>query len=116
MATLLVGVSLALGMLYFYPPWAYPFYPQCPVWALLHVRCPGCGSTRAVAALLHGDIAGALRWNALTILAIPSSLLWLAAIRVRTAEERAARAFRPSPTAIAAGLVLVAGFTLLRNL
>ena len=35
----------------------------CPSLTLLHIYCPGCGSTRAAAALLHGDILLALRQN-----------------------------------------------------
>jgi len=33
--------------------------------------CPGCGSQRAVSALLHGDIRGAFGYNALAMLASP---------------------------------------------
>ncbi len=47
------------------------FYPRCPVFALLGVRCPGCGATRALAALLHGHLDQALRWNALFVVALP---------------------------------------------
>ena len=43
----------------------------CPSFTLLQIYCPGCGSTRAVAALLHGDVLMALRQN----LAIPVMLL-----------------------------------------
>ena len=35
----------------------------CPVQRFLHLRCPGCGMSRALAALLRLDFAGALRYN-----------------------------------------------------
>lgn len=35
----------------------------CLAQSVLGIRCPGCGVTRSVAALLHGDVAGALRIN-----------------------------------------------------
>lgn len=44
---------------------------HCPSLTLLHIYCPGCGSTRAVAALLHGDLLLALRQNSV----IPVMLL-----------------------------------------
>ena len=43
----------------------------CPSLTLLHIYCPGGGSTRAVAALLHGDLLLALRQNSV----IPVMLL-----------------------------------------
>ena len=39
--------------------------PDCPFATHLHVLCPMCGTTRAVLAFLSGDVAGAVRWNAL---------------------------------------------------
>lgn len=38
--------------------------PLCPSDAIFHVYCPGCGATRAVAALCRGNILLALRQNA----------------------------------------------------
>jgi len=41
-----------------------------PCWfhALTGVDCPFCGGSRALGALLHGDLAGALRFNAFAVL------------------------------------------------
>jgi hypothetical protein len=49
--------------------------PVCPTHALLGIDCPGCGSMRMLYSLLHGDIHGALRYNALGFVAV-MFLLW----------------------------------------
>ncbi len=38
-------------------------YDLCLIRHFAHVPCPSCGSTRAVLALIQGDLAGALYWN-----------------------------------------------------
>jgi hypothetical protein len=43
---------------------------ECPVHQLFHIWCPSCGATRALTALMHGDILLALRQNAVVIAAI----------------------------------------------
>lgn len=68
---LLVAVLLSLAALRFCPPSASRFYPQCPIHYYLGLLCPGCGATRAVAALLHGQLFEALRLNALAIVLLP---------------------------------------------
>jgi Protein of unknown function (DUF2752) len=37
----------------------------CAFAQLFHLPCPGCGSTRAVLALVQGDVHGLLRYNPL---------------------------------------------------
>jgi Protein of unknown function (DUF2752) len=49
--------------------------PVCPTKALLGIDCPGCGSLRMIYSLLHFDLAGALRYNALGLVAV-GLLLW----------------------------------------
>ncbi|HTU23992.1 MAG TPA: DUF2752 domain-containing protein [Pirellulales bacterium] len=52
-------------------------YPRCLLHELTGLNCPGCGSTRAVHALLHGDLAGALGYNALFTLVLPLAGGWV---------------------------------------
>jgi hypothetical protein len=49
--------------------------PVCPTKALLGIDCPGCGSLRMIYSLLHLDVAAALRFNALGMVAV-LLLLW----------------------------------------
>src|ERR1700761_7382729 len=58
--------GVAAGV-YFFNPSAYGFYPVCQFHQLTGLNCPGCGATRALYALLHGDILLALRDNALVL-------------------------------------------------
>ncbi|WP_066169178.1 DUF2752 domain-containing protein [Gordonia hydrophobica] len=46
------------------------FLPPCPTKLLLHIDCPGCGSTRALYSLLHGDVPAALHYNAVGVVAL----------------------------------------------
>lgn len=72
-SALLLTVS-AVACLTLLPPDIYRFYPRCPFFQITGLLCPGCGATRALAALLRGDIREAWRQNALVILLLPSSI------------------------------------------
>lgn len=45
-------------------------FPPCPFHTATGLWCPGCGLTRATARLLHGDVLGALSFNALAPLVL----------------------------------------------
>jgi hypothetical protein len=45
--------------------------PPCTFHVLTGFHCPGCGSTRAMRALLHADVIGAMRFNTMTVLFVP---------------------------------------------
>ncbi len=63
--------SLVLLVLVFVDPRTAPFAPRCPLRWATGLFCPGCGTGRALHALVHGDLARALRLNALAVAAIP---------------------------------------------
>lgn len=58
----------------------------CLFKSVTSVPCPGCGGMRSATLLFHGDIAGALRTNplsVLTIIFIGVSAIWLLADIIR---------------------------------
>ena len=59
---LLAALGLLLGALA-----GTVWQPGCPVRAGTGLKCPGCGAGRAMEALLRGDAAGAMYWNALLL-------------------------------------------------
>ncbi len=71
-ATLGAGLLLCAA-LYAWPPTQSSFYPACPIHQYLHIDqfCPGCGATRALAALLRGHLLEAMQLNALFVLLLP---------------------------------------------
>jgi hypothetical protein len=90
-------------------------FPPCPFHALTGWWCPGCGLTRATHQLLHGDVLGALRYNALMPFVLTLiALLWIDWY-ARSAGKRPILRRVPG-WATAAGIVAAAGFAVLRNL
>lgn len=72
---LVVAVLLVLGFVYYaLDPTTSAVFPRCTFLSLTGYKCPGCGSQRAIHALLHGDVVSAFRYNALLLVAIP----WIA--------------------------------------
>ncbi|MBQ9556004.1 MAG: DUF2752 domain-containing protein [Muribaculaceae bacterium] len=68
-------VLLAFGFIYFaLDPSSSSLFPQCVFLSLSGYKCPGCGSQRAIHALLHGHVVEAFKFNALLLISIP----WLA--------------------------------------
>jgi hypothetical protein len=70
-AIILTIVALTIAATVFlFNPATHSFYPVCQFHRLTGLNCPGCGMTRAVYALLHGDFMMALRDNALFVVAL----------------------------------------------
>ncbi|SHM06436.1 DUF2752 domain-containing protein [Hymenobacter psychrotolerans] len=109
--------GLALAVLYFrLNPAHYPF-PRCPVHWLTGLHCPGCGTQRALHALLHGHVVQAIGFNLLAALAAPVvvfGLLEEVRGRLTSTPRRLTFLYRPWLGWGTVGLVLL--FTVLRNL
>ncbi|WP_395159954.1 DUF2752 domain-containing protein [Ilumatobacter sp.] len=90
---------------------------SCPIRALTGYWCPGCGLTRATHHLFRGNIAQALSFNAFVpvVLAV-LSLLWATWLMVATGRGVPTFIRRIRPAAYVSAALLLAGFTVLRNL
>jgi hypothetical protein len=87
-ATIVLTVTAAgiAAMVYFFNPSAYGIYPVCQFHRLTGWNCPGCGATRALYALLHGNLSLALRDNVLLVASVAAAALrggWFALNRWR---------------------------------
>lgn len=68
---------------------------HCPVKSITSLPCAACGTTRAMAALGHGRMTEALRWNPGAVLGWAALLLWPLVEAVRSGYGR--RTGRPAP-------------------
>lgn len=109
--------GLALAVLYFrLDPAQYPF-PRCPVHWLTGLHCPGCGTQRALHALLNGRVQQAAGFNLLAALCAPIVVFGLtdeARGYLRGVPRRTSWLYRPWFGWGIVGLTLA--FTVLRNL
>jgi len=113
---LAVALLLVFGSIYYaLDPSQSGFFPRCVLHELTGYKCPGCGTQRAVHALLHGDVAAALRYNAILLIAVPWIVLCLYAESQRTRNPRLYDRLN-APLLIWLFLALVLIWWLLRNI
>jgi Protein of unknown function (DUF2752) len=70
---IVIGAAVLMGaaaFLYWVPPTSGSFYPPCTFHALTGLHCPGCGLTRCLHALLHGDVRQAAAYNVYALLLV----------------------------------------------
>jgi len=98
-----------------YPPERYMYVP-CLFHLTTGLHCPGCGSTRAVSSILHGDVALALKNNLLIILWGPY-LIYRGIQSVRSwIDQEPKHIWEPPKRSILVFLILTLMYTILRNL
>jgi hypothetical protein len=108
----IIGVG---AMVYLFNPSTHTFYPVCVFHALTGLNCPGCGMTRSLYALLHGNLRLAVKDNALFILALAALAVWGGRFAVRKIRNQPAM-FNISPKFLWLFLVVALVFAVVRNL
>jgi len=113
LAAVVSALAAMAMMLYRFPPEVYGFYPACPFFEAMGLLCPGCGATRALAALVHGHLGEAMRWNGLVVLLLPVLLGYAVVGYRRIAEGKAWPRVPGRAVMMLLGIAL--GFGVLRN-
>lgn len=111
-----IAVLLVLGFIYYVlDPATSNVFPQCTFLTLTGYKCPGCGSQRAIHALLNGDVKEAFGYNAMLLVAIPWIALCLYAESQRIRRPRLYARLN-APLLVWSFLVMVLAWWLLRNI
>jgi len=64
----IAGMAVAVSI---WKPGTTALLPPCPFHAITGLFCPGCGSTRMLYYLVHGQIGRSFRQNPLAFIALP---------------------------------------------
>lgn len=113
-----MGIILVTGIYYYFSPARYAFFPKCPFFWVTGLRCPGCGSQRAVHALLNGEAAVAFHENMLVVIFIPYLILGAVTELIRQPSTRIRRTRRLlyGGKAIWIVFTIIVVFAVVRNL
>lgn len=111
---LLVVIFGAGTMVYFFDPSTHSFFPACMFHAATGLYCPGCGATRALYALLHGNFLLALKDNALFMATLAVLAVWSVRFLLRKLKSQPTT-LNLSPKFLWGVLVAAMVFAVLRN-
>lgn len=101
-----------------YNPNGNVYFPKCPFRELTGLKCPGCGSQRAVHYLLNFDIFNAIKENVILVLSIPYILTGLVFDSLKNPNENILkwRKILFGRRAIFVILTIIITFWILRNI
>jgi len=111
-----VVVPLGATLLYHFSPTEYDFYPRCMFRLVTGLHCPGCGATRCVAALLHGDLQQAFAYNPLFVVMLPFLVFGAMRIAYSTWTGKQMRGYRLPAWALKTLVGLLIIYWIARNI
>ncbi|WP_286528671.1 DUF2752 domain-containing protein [Duncaniella freteri] len=112
---LAITAALAAGTAYYLIEPSSGLYPRCMFHQLTGLYCPGCGSQRAIHAMLHGNWSQAWSYNAI----LPFEIVFIAMIAVAwRLRDRYPRlhGILNSRIVIISFLITIIGWTIIRNI
>ncbi len=116
LAALIAIGAMGLLLLRIFDPATSGVFPPCPLHYLTGWYCPGCGSLRAMHALLHGDLRLAWAMNPLVVVFLPFIAYGLASEVLRAFRGHGLPQVMLPPSSIRALCILVVLFGVIRNL
>lgn len=108
-------IGAATVYLFIFEPGKSGFFLNCPFRMLTGFSCPGCGSTRGLHRLLHGDILGAFQFNPMMFLLLPILLFALVRHTIAVFGNRTFKGNQVNPAFIWMFFVVVMSFWIFRN-
>jgi hypothetical protein len=114
-AAILASLAVGGAYLYWFEPGKTGFFPACPFHTLTGFNCPGCGTTRALHQLLHGNLVAAFELNPLTILLLPALAYALVSFSKSAITGRPMPEIHLPPKLLWLSVFIVFGFWVFRN-
>lgn len=109
------SIAAASAYLLIFEPGKTGFFPACPFRMITGFTCPGCGSTRGLHRLLHGDLVGAFEFNPLMVLSLPFLLYALSRYTLAAVSGRPYQRHHLAPRYIWMLVAVIMGFWFFRN-
>ena len=69
--TIVVAIVAGLAVICLFDPSSVGFYPRCPFFVLTGLKCPGCGTLRALHCIMHGHFGEAWQLNPALLISVP---------------------------------------------
>ncbi len=106
----MVAILLTVGIAIYFSldPSGNKWFPKCPFLAATGLKCPGCGSQRAIHALLHAQWTSAWDFNALMVISLPLIALLLLGLMLKKRYPQLNNAVNSLPVIIVVGVTVVA--------
>lgn len=111
---LVLVLGLVLVTLYYALEPSSGGLPSCLLLRLTGFRCPGCGTQRAVHALLHGDFAQGIAYNYSLLFTVPILALYIGDALWGEKTPRL-RGFLHHPLVILSLVLILLAWWILRN-